>query len=73
MGKYSYRIEEISSKDFSKGGELGEVRDFFSSLGSEGWELVGIVPTSKHEEQAGFTVKAFNTKSFLAIFKKETE
>lgn len=71
MKKYDYRIESLSTKDFNEEKSIKELKDFLSQLGSEGWELIEIMLTSKQKE--GMTQTWLTAKKCLFFFKKEIE
>jgi hypothetical protein len=72
MKKIEYRVEGVDTKNFNEEKSVKELKDFLGQIGSEGWELMGIVPTSQEKEQEGFThPNIFNLKRCLLIFKRE--
>ena len=71
MKKYDYRIEGLSAKDFNEEKSIKQIKDFLSQLGSEGWELMEIMPTSKQKE--GLSQNWLTVKKCLLFFKKEIE
>jgi hypothetical protein len=72
MKKIVYRVEGIDAKDFNEEKTIKEIKEFLTQLGSEGWELVEMVPTLQFEE-SGLTGKKFIMKKCLLILKKEVE
>lgn len=72
MKKWSYRIESLHAKDFNEASSLKEIKDFISQIGLEGWELIGITPTSQ-VEKIEFGGKKNNLNKCLLFFKKEIE
>jgi len=70
MKKFEYRVENISAKDFSNQETVKEVKDFLSEMGTNGWEMITIIPTSQFEE-SGLTGKRLIMKNSLLIFKRE--
>lgn len=72
MKKWEYRIEGLSTKDFNDEKSIKEIKDLLSGIGSDGWELIGVVPTSQFENP-GLTGKTLMAKKCLLIFKKEVE
>jgi len=72
MKKWEYRVESISAKNFNDEKSVKEIKDFLLQIGSDGWELVGIVPTCQFEEPR-LTGKNLILKNCLLIFKKELE
>ena len=72
MKKIEYRVEGIDGKNFNEEKTIKEIREFLSQLGSEGWELIEITPTSQLEE-GGLTGKKLIMKKCLLIFKREVE
>ena len=72
MKKIEYRVEGIDAKDFNEEKTIKEIKEFFSQLGSEGWELIEIAPTSQFEKST-LTGKEIIMKKGLLIFKKEIE
>ena len=69
MKKWEYRVEGLDAKNFNDEKSVKELKDFLSQAGQEGWELIGIIPTSRQKE--GFGQDWFNLKKCLLIFKKE--
>jgi hypothetical protein len=64
-----YRVENIAAKNFSDEKSVKEIKDFLSQVGSEGWELMTVLPTNQFEESA-FTGKRIIMKNCLLVFKK---
>lgn len=71
MKKIEYRVEGIDAKNFNDEKSIREIKDFLSKIGLEGWELMGVVPTSQQKE--GLGQNWFVTKKCILIFKKEIE
>lgn len=71
MKKYEYRVEGIDVNNFNDEKSIGEIKDFLSKIGLEGWDMIGIVPTSQKKE--GFGQDWFVMKKCVLIFKKEIE
>ena len=71
MKKWEYRVEGLDAKNFNDEKSVKEIKDFLSQIGSDGWELVGVIPTSQQKE--GFGQDLLNVKKSLLIFKKELE
>ncbi len=69
MKKIEYRVESVDAKNFNEEKSVKELRDFLGQIGSEGWELMGIIPTSQQKE--GFGQDLLNMKKCLLIFKRE--
>ena len=72
MKKIEYRFEGIDAKDFNEEKTIKEIKEFLSQLGSEGWELMQMVPTAQWEESA-LTGKKLVMKKGLFIFMKKSE
>lgn len=70
MKKWEYRVENISAKNFTNEHTLREIKEFLSHLGSDGWELIEIIPTHQFEKGT-LTGKNLTTKGCLFIFKRE--
>jgi hypothetical protein len=71
MKKWEYRVEGVNTKNFNDEKSIKELKDFLSQIGSEGWELTGVVPTSQQKE--GLGQDFLNMKKCLLIFKREGE
>jgi len=71
MKKWEYRVESVNTKNFNDEKSVKELKDFLSQIGSEGWELTGVVSTSQQKEGLGQDL--LNMKKCLLIFKREGE
>lgn len=63
MENWEYFIVQIDAN-------VPSVQAYFSQLGAQGWELVGLAGLTNATHQSGLNNISSQTNSFMAIFKR---